>query len=75
MYIKIYQCNLERDCNELAFCNYEFAMAHGGINPADYDMVYSGNVNCNTADDVFAMFKHLTPGGLYGKKPFSLGYS
>lgn len=67
MYIKIYQCNLERDCNELAFCNYEFAMAHGGINPANYDMVYSGNVNCKTADDVFAMFNISRPEDYMGR--------
>ena len=47
MYIKIYQCNPERDYNELAFCNYEFAIAHGGIDPANYDTAVSTQTGSN----------------------------
>lgn len=67
MEIKIYQCNMERDYNELAFHNYAYTMLHGGIDPAKYDMEYSGKVNCETAEDVFTMFNISRPEDFMGR--------
>ena len=54
MRIKIYQINTERDPGRVKF----MGLAHlkNEVDPASYDEVFSGNVDCKDLEDVFAKF-------------------
>ena len=56
MQIKVYQINMDRDKNGLAFVNHDFAVKRGGINPSIYDEVFSGEVDGTSLEDVFRIF-------------------
>ena len=59
MKIIIYQINMERDTNRIAFEGLELLEQYQGskeINSALYDKVYEGEVDCAGLEDVFQMF-------------------
>ena len=70
MKIKIYQINLDRDTDRVAFEGLEsLEKLHGStvINSALYDLVYDGEVNCTTLEDVYRMFNLEHPAGYSGR--------
>ena len=59
MKIRIYQINMDRDTNRIAFCGLDQIKKYFGITEVDskiYDMVYEGNTSCSTLDEVYEMF-------------------
>ena len=59
MEISIYQINMERDKECLAFFGLEDISELKGTSKPDssiYDSVYSGTVDCNNLEDVYRMF-------------------
>ena len=68
--IKIYQINMERDHNRVAFANLEHLERYQGtaeIDSAIYDEVFSGNVDCTDLEDVYRMFNLHHPEGYTGR--------
>lgn len=64
MHIKIYQINLERDNDRVAFLSHDSIARFQGdenIHSEIYDQVFDGEVDCDTLEDVFGI------GYLYGK--------
>lgn len=59
MHIKIYQINLERDNDRVAFLSHDSIARFQGdenIHSEIYDQVFDGEVDCDTLEDVFEMF-------------------
>ena len=59
MEIALYQIDMERDTNRIAFANLEFLEKYQGsleISSALYDKVYEGDVDCSGLEDVFRLF-------------------
>ena len=57
MQIKIYQINLDRDNDRLAFVSLDSLNRSGKtVNPEIYDKVFEGEVKCRDLEDVFQMF-------------------
>ena len=59
MEIALYQIDMERDTDRIAFASLEYLEKYQGsseINSAIYDKVYEGNVDCSGLEDVFRMF-------------------
>lgn len=70
MNIKIYQINLKRDQNRVAFSGTEFLKTYQGnseINSAIYDRVYEGVVDCADLEEVFQTFNLNHPEGYKGR--------
>jgi len=70
MKIRIYQINLGRDNNRIAFESLEqMEMRQGSaeINSSTYDLVYEGSVDCNGLEDVFQMFNLNHPADYKGR--------
>lgn len=70
MNIRIYQVNMSRDTNRIAFMNYEHLPKFQGsqeIDSAVYDKVFEGDVQCETIEDVYAMFNQNHPKGYKGR--------
>ena len=70
MKIKIYQVNMERDTDRVAFESLENLQAFHGSAEVDssiYDKVYEGNVDCSGLEDVFQMFNLDHPEGYRGR--------
>ena len=70
MEIKIYQINMERDTDRVAFESLENLQAFHGSAQVDssiYDKVYEGNVDCSGLEDVFQMFNLDHPEGYRGR--------
>ena len=70
MEIKIYQINMDRDANRVAFSNLENLEKYQGSSEIDssiYDEVFSGEVNCAGLEDVFRMFNLEHPRGYTGR--------
>lgn len=66
MNIRIYQVNMKRDTNNVAFMNYESLPKFQGsseINSSVYDKVFEGDVNCKTLEEVYQMFNSNHPAG------------
>lgn len=59
--VRIYQINSDRDINRLAFMGYEFVHRHGW-KPELYDIVYDGDLEANTLDDIYTILN-------IGKRP------
>ncbi len=54
MQIKVYQIDKKRDSNRVKFLWYEFTQVRAGrIDPSIYNVVFSGDVKCNTLNGVF----------------------
>ena len=70
MKIRIYQINLERDGDRIAFQNLENLsrfQQSADINCAIYDRVYEGDVDCATLEDVFQKFNLEYPPEYMGR--------
>ncbi len=70
MNIRIFQINLARDRDRLAFMDFDWLHRHLGfteINRAIYDLVFEGEVNCSSLEDVFRMFNLDHPEGYRGR--------
>lgn len=66
MRIKIYQVNLDRDTDGVAFMSMDFTAKHQtspDINSSIYDKVFEGDVDCKSLEDVFAKFNMNHPTG------------
>ena len=65
MKMRLYQIDLERDIERLAFMNYE--KAKGKMDCGSYDRVFDGEVPCNDLEEVFEMFNIDMPDGYAGR--------
>lgn len=66
MNIRIYQVNMNRDTNNVAFMGYELLEKLQGSQTVDskiYDKVFDGEVNCQTLEGVYQMFNLNHPEG------------
>lgn len=59
MKIKIYQINSKRDPGMAKFMG--LARLKAPVDPASYDEVFSGDVDCMNLEDVFAKFTSSVP--------------
>ncbi len=70
MNIAIYQVNLDRDANRVAFANLEHLTKYQGnteIDSAIYDKVFEGDVDCADLEDVYQMFNLNHPKDYLGR--------
>lgn len=70
MNITIYQINMDRDTNRLAFENLETLKRLQGVEEVDsslYDCVYSAEVDCSDLEDVYQMFNLNHPKDYMGR--------
>lgn len=70
MNIKIYQVNMDRDNDRVAFMSLdsiERFQHTSEINSAIYDKVFEGEVDCESLEDVFRMFNTRHPDGYCGR--------
>ena len=69
MQISIYQINLERDTERIAFEGYDHLGQdkNGQIDAEIYDKVFEGDVACKNLEDVFQMFNLNHPEGYKGR--------
>ena len=70
MEIKIYQINMDRDTNRIAFSGLEQLEKYQGSSEIDsgiYDEVFSGEVTCAGLEDVFRVFNLEHPRGYTGR--------
>ena len=66
MNVRIYQINMKRDANNVAFMRYELLEKLQGsqaVNAKIYDKVFDGEVDCQTLEDVYQMFNLNHPEG------------
>ena len=71
MNIAIYQINLERDHNCVAFLGRDKLERFQGSSEIEseiYDKVFEGEVNCKDLEDVYRMFNLDFPKGYKGRK-------
>ena len=59
MRVRIYQMNLDRDDQMIKFRSYDDFLKKGGVNPAQYDCVFHGDVDAKNLDDVFTILNRL----------------
>ena len=70
MNIRIYQINLGRDSDRVAFQDLEHLPEYQGsanVNSALYDCVFEGDVDCATLEDVFRVFNLEHPAEYTGR--------
>lgn len=70
MNIRIYQINLDRDVNRVAFDGLEYLERfHGSteIHSSIYDKVYDGEADCQSLEGVFGMFNTALPADYRGR--------
>lgn len=70
MKIKIYQINLERDRDRVAFAGLDYLQQFHGSTEVDgsiYDMVFEGDVDCSDLEDVFQVFNLDHPAEYQGR--------
>lgn len=70
MDIRIYQINMERDGNRVAFMEYEALPKFQGAqepNPKIHDKVYDGSVDCSNLEDVYRKFNLDHPAEYRGR--------
>lgn len=60
MKIKIYQIAPSKDKRNLLYMRFEFVQRHGGVDPADYELVFDGEVEAKDLEDVFRIFNDYT---------------
>ena len=65
MKLKIFQINLERDTNKVAFAGYDRVI--NNVDPKIYDIVYNGEVEAKDIEDVFYIFNVNQPDGYEGR--------
>ena len=70
MNVRIYQINMKRDTNNVAFMNYESLPKFQGSSEIDsslYDKVFEGEVNCFTLEKLYEIFNLKHPAGYKGR--------
>lgn len=69
MKIKIYQIATDKDKRNLLYMRFEFAQRFGGVDPAEYELVFEGEVKAKTLEDVFYIFNRYDkmPAGYRGR--------
>ena len=70
MNVRIYQINMKRDANNVAFMNYESLPKFQGSSEIDsslYDKVFEGEVNCFTLEKLYQIFNLEHPAGYKGR--------
>ena len=70
MNVRIYQINMKRDANNVAFMNYESLPKFQGSSEIDsslYDKVFEGEVNCFTLEKLYEIFNLEHPAGYKGR--------
>ena len=70
MNIDIYQINMERDTNRIAFMDYDNIARFQGSPDIDckiYDKVFEGEVDCKSLEDVFKIFNLDHPDNYKGR--------
>ena len=70
MNVRIYQINMKRDANNVAFMNYESLPKFQGSSEIDsslYDKVFEGEVNCFTLEKLYEIFNLKHPAGYKGR--------
>ena len=70
MKVKIYQVNMERDENQVAFMGYDSLAKFQGSPDVDsriYDKVFEGEVNCFTLEKLYQIFNTEHPAGYKGR--------
>lgn len=70
MNVRIYQINMKRDTNNVAFMNYESLPKFQGSSEIDsslYDKVFEGEVNCFTLEKLYEIFNLEHPAGYKGR--------
>ena len=68
MNIKIYQINLDKDEQRAAFMSWESMERYGlALDRSSYDEVFSGDVPCDSLEDVYYMFNMEHPAGYRGR--------
>lgn len=70
MNVRIYQINMKRDANNVAFMNYESLPKFQGSSKIDsslYDKVFEGEVNCFTLEKLYEIFNLKHPAGYKGR--------
>lgn len=65
MRVRIYQINMERDTERIAFMDYKYASSHG-MCPEIYDLKFDGEVPVNTLEGIFALFNVGRPDNFKG---------
>ena len=55
MRIKLYQIDTDRDTSGICFMSHDYAEKHGWESSI-YNMTFSGDVKCNSLEEVFSMF-------------------
>ena len=70
MDIKIYQINMDRDSNNVAFMSHDRLPRFQGTDQIDssiYDLVFAGDVPCANLEDIYRMFNIDHPKGYTGR--------
>ena len=68
MKIELYQVDMERDLNRIAFEGYETIRQNtGSIDSEVYEMVFSGDVDASDLEDIFRIFNKEHPEGYCGR--------
>ncbi len=70
MKIRIYQVDMDRDVNRVAFANLEHLERYQGSSEIDssiYNRVYEGDVECNDLEEVYQMFNLNHPKDYLGR--------
>lgn len=68
MRVTVYQIDLDRDVNNVAFRDYEFTQKHQrvpGVESVIYDKAYSGEIPARTLEDVYYVFNCKHPADYY----------
>ena len=70
MEIRIYQINMQRDCNRITFVGLALMQQYQGapeIDSSIYDRVFAGEVDCKDPEDVYRKFNLDHPEGYKGR--------
>ena len=67
MKVKLYQIAPEKDKHNLMFMNHEFTMAHQGICPDTYEIVFDGELDTKYLEIIYGIFNGNFPDGYKGR--------
>ena len=57
MHITLYQINMGRDNDRLAFCSLDLVRQKAGVIPAEsYDKVFEGDIDCANLEEAYMLF-------------------
>lgn len=66
--MKIFQINMDRDTNRVAFSSYERVVAEqGAVDASIYDEVFSGDVDADDLEEIYGIFNLNHPEGYAGR--------